>query len=77
MSAMFGLLELFLLLPLAGLALLAFGFWVWMLVDCATKEASTGNDKLIWVLILIFTHLLGAVLYFVVRRPRRKVELGA
>lgn len=77
MTAMFGLLELFLLLPLMGLALLAFVFWVWMLVDCVTKEASTGNDKLIWVLLLIFTHLLGAVLYFIVRRPRRKAELGA
>ncbi len=77
MTAMFGLLELFLLLPLMGLALLTFIFWVWMLVDCVTKEASTGNDKLVWVLLLIFTHLLGAVLYFLVRRPRRKAELGA
>lgn len=77
MMAMFGVLEVLLFLPLVGLGLLAFAFWVWMLVECATKEASTGNDKLIWVLVLLFTHLLGALLYFFVRRPRRKIELGA
>jgi hypothetical protein len=74
---MFGLLEVLLFLPLVGLGLLAFAFWVWMLVECATKEASTGNDKLIWVLVLLFTHLLGALLYFFIRRSRRKAELGA
>lgn len=77
MLAMFGLLEVLLFLPLVGLGLMAFAFWVWMLVECATKEASTGNDKLIWVLVLLFTHLLGALLYFFIRRPRRKIELGA
>lgn len=77
MMVMFGLLELLLFLPLVGLGLLAFAFWVWMLIECATKEASTGNDKLIWVLVILFTHLLGALLYFFIRRPRRKAELGA
>lgn len=83
MNAMLGLAELLLLLPLlgigllVGLGLLAVGFWIWMLVECATKESSAGNDKLIWVLIILFTHLLGALLYCFIRRPRRKAELGA
>lgn len=83
MNAMLGLAELLVLLPLlgfgllVGLALLAMGFWIWMLIDCATKESNIGNDKLIWVLIILFTHLLGALLYCFVRRPRRKAELGA
>jgi hypothetical protein len=83
MNAMLGLAELLVLLPLlgfgllVGMALLAMGFWIWMLIDCATKESSAGNDKLIWVLIILFTHLLGAFLYCVIRRPRRKAELGA
>ncbi len=80
---MLGLAELLVLLSLlglgllVGLALLAMGFWVWMLIDCATKESTIGNDKLIWVLIILFTHLLGALLYCLIRRPRRKAELGA
>ena len=66
---------------LFGLAVFSLGvlvtiFWIWMLVDCATKETSQGNDKLIWILIILFTHFHGAALYFFVRRPNRRRELG-
>ncbi len=60
---------------LIGLALMA--FWIWMLVDCATKEASTGNDKIIWILVIIFTQWIGALIYYFVRRPERKRLFGA
>ena len=46
-------------------------FWIWMLVDCATKEPDTGNTKIVWVIIIVFTHVIGAVIYFIVRRPER------
>lgn len=46
-------------------------FWIWMLVDCATKEPSEGNDKLIWVLVIVFASWVGALIYFLVRRPER------
>ena len=45
--------------------------WVWMLIDCATNEPAEGNEKIIWILILIFTHLLGSLLYLMIRRPER------
>ncbi|MEQ8763473.1 MAG: PLD nuclease N-terminal domain-containing protein [Planctomycetota bacterium] len=51
-------------------------FWVWMLVDCATREPAEGNDKIVWILVIVFTHLLGALIYFFVRRPERKSQLG-
>ena len=51
-------------------------FWVWMLVDCAVNELTEGNDKLVWVLIILFAHVLGAALYLLVRRPRRLAEVG-
>lgn len=51
-------------------------FWIWMLVDCATKEPSQGNDKIIWILVIIFTHWLGALIYYFVRRPERKKLFG-
>ena len=59
------------------LLLLAFAFWIWMLVDCATKESSQGNDKVIWILVILFTHWLGALIYYFVRRPERKRQLVA
>jgi len=51
-------------------------FWIWMIVDCATREPSEGNDKIIWILIIIFTHWIGALIYFLVRRPKRIQLLG-
>ena len=45
--------------------------WVWMLVDCATKEPSEGNDKIVWILVIVFTHFIGALIYLLARRPKR------
>lgn len=51
-------------------------YWIRVLIDCASNEASTGNDKIIWLLIIFFGGLLGALLYVFVRRPQRIAELG-
>ena len=59
-----------------GIGILGTLFWLWMLIDCATKEPSDGNDKLIWIIVIIFTHLLGALVYFFIRRPKRIEEYG-
>ncbi|MDB6032982.1 MAG: hypothetical protein JWM16_3320 [Verrucomicrobiales bacterium] len=50
--------------------------WIWMLVDCATKETDQGNTKVIWILIIIFTHFIGGLLYLLIRRPQRIQEHG-
>ena len=70
------LLPFLIFIPLMLLALALMVFWVWMLVDCATKEPSAGNEKIIWILVIIFTHWIGALIYFLVRRPQRKKEFG-
>jgi hypothetical protein len=59
-----------------GIGALGTIFWIWMLVDCATKELDEGNNKIAWIIVIIFTHLLGALIYFIVRRPQRMEELG-
>ncbi len=59
-----------------GCGLLGTIFWIWMLVDCAINEPSEGNDKIIWILIILFTHVIGALLYLLFRRSRRKEEFG-
>ncbi|MEO9086324.1 MAG: PLD nuclease N-terminal domain-containing protein [Ktedonobacteraceae bacterium] len=51
-------------------------FWVWMLVECITREPSEGNDKVVWLLIILFTHMVGALIYFFVRRPQRIQLMG-
>jgi membrane protein DedA with SNARE-associated domain len=51
-------------------------FWLWMLTDCASNESSEGNDKLIWVLIILFVPLFGSVIYYFIRRPQRLKAVG-
>jgi prolipoprotein diacylglyceryltransferase len=51
-------------------------FWIWMIIDVATKEPSDSNDKVMWVLIVVLTGLIGAAIYYFVRRPERIKQLG-
>jgi len=39
-------------------------FWIWMLVNCIKSDIKD-TDKLIWVLIIIFFHFIGALLYLI------------
>jgi hypothetical protein len=64
----------FLFVAIIGLLGLAgFGFWVWMLVDCLTNVRSDGNDKLLWVLVILFANWVGALVYFFVQRPKNGI----
>jgi Phospholipase_D-nuclease N-terminal len=58
------------------LALFTTAFWIWMLAECITQEPSNGNDKLVWIIVLVFTHWIGAAIYFFARRPQRVREVG-
>lgn len=75
MLAFLGIFEALLFLPLLLVGVLGTVFWIWMLVDCALHEPAEGNDKLVWVIIILFTHVLGAALYFFIRRPRRSTRV--
>ncbi|GLV58560.1 hypothetical protein KDH_53910 [Dictyobacter sp. S3.2.2.5] len=46
-------------------------FWIWMIIDCIKYERPDSNDKIIWVLVILFTHLVGAIIYFFMRRQPR------
>ena len=62
--------------PFILIVLLATVFWIWMLVDCATKEPSEGNDKIIWILVIVLVGWLGALIYYIARRPKRIEQHG-
>jgi hypothetical protein len=49
------------------ISIATFGFWVWMLVECLTREE--GSDKIAWLLALIFLPFIGTLLYFFIRHP--------
>lgn len=51
-------------------------FWMWMFFECATKEEGEGLDKMIWVVFIMMSHVFGALIYFLHRRPKRIKQLG-
>ncbi|MEI6914768.1 MAG: PLD nuclease N-terminal domain-containing protein [Armatimonadota bacterium] len=70
-----GLTYLIFMMFLLGIGLLFSVFWIWMLIDCATQEPSEGNTKIVWILVILLGHFIGALVYFCVRRPQRKTEM--
>jgi len=63
---------------ISGIFWLAFTvFMIWMIVDCALYESRVGNERLIWVIINVFVPYVGAVVYYLFRRPERIRALGS
>ncbi len=71
-----GVYEVLLVVGILAVALPLFGFWIWALVDCLKNETSDNNEKLLWTLLIIFTEVIGAAIYYFVRRPQRMAALG-
>ncbi len=47
--------------------------WIWMIIDCAQRKFKKSDDKVIWILVLIFLGIIGAIIYyFVVKRNNKK-----
>ncbi|GHO96816.1 hypothetical protein KSF_068640 [Reticulibacter mediterranei] len=59
-----------------GILVLATIFWIWVLIDCLVKEPSDTNDKIAWTLFVLFVPLLGALIYYFIRRPERIKAVG-
>lgn len=55
--------------------LAVFIFWIWMLISAVQNKGLTEGEKIAWVLILVFVHFLGAILYFFVGHPKRHTPL--
>ncbi len=59
------------ILLVAALGIFFFIFWVSMLIDCIKRKFKNDNDRLIWVLVLIFLQALGAVIYYFVVKEKK------
>jgi len=49
---------------------LLFVFWIMMLIHAITNKGLSDAEKIIWVLVVLFLHFIGALLYFFLGRPR-------
>jgi hypothetical protein len=57
--------------------LLGTAVWIWALVDCLLHEPAQGHAKLIWIIVIVCTHVVGAILYLLIRRPRRMTAISS
>ena len=58
---------------LAIILLLTTVFWLWMLADCVKKKSFSRTQKIVWFLVIFFTHLIGAIAYFIFGRSTNNV----
>ena len=76
MGGVFSLFWIFMMLVWLVIMVIGLGgtiLWVWMLIDCARRTFPKNDDKVVWILVIVFTHLIGAVIYyFMVKRKEKK-----
>lgn len=68
--------ELIIIVFLLIFSLATTAFWLWVLVDCVTKEPAEGDNRMIWVLVVALAGFIGAAVYFFARRPQRIALVG-
>ena len=73
MASVFGIL-------FAGVFLASLAVWIFTLVDSLQTPDQTwqaaGQNKLLWVLLIVFLGILGSILYMVIPRPSLKAISG-
>jgi hypothetical protein len=72
MEIIFMLFGLFVVLPIVPAL---FAFWIWMLISAIQNPGLSEGEKVAWVLVVIFLHWLGALVYYFVGHPKRKTPL--
>ena len=55
------------------LALALFAFWIWMLISAIQNKGLDEGEKIAWVLVIALLHVLGAILYFFIGHPKRRL----
>lgn len=61
-----------LVILMIAVAIWAFVFWILMIVDCATRKFKDSMEKVVWIIVIVFLHIIGALIYyFVVKRGNK------
>lgn len=67
-----GIVMLFLVVLMIAVPIMAVIVWIVMLVDCLQRKFRDKDDKIIWVVVLVFLNIVGAVIYyFLIKRKYR------
>jgi hypothetical protein len=57
-------------IALIALSIWAFVFWILMIVDCTKRRFKHDADKIVWILVIIFTYIIGALIYYFVVKKK-------
>lgn len=76
MFALFHLLGAGISLLLIPFGILLMVFWLWMLIHAVTNKGLSDGEKIAWVLIILFLHFLGALIYLFVGYSRSRAVSG-
>ena len=68
--------EFFLILIWLIIVIGMFVLWIWTLIDCIKNEPAEGNERIVWVVVIAAANWIGALIYLIMRRPKRKASLG-
>jgi hypothetical protein len=71
MFSFIGIAEVTFVLFCGLIALAACIFWIWMLISAIQNNGLNGTERVVWVLVIIFLHFLGAFLYLLLGHPKR------
>ena len=62
---------LWILMFIVGLAALA--VWIWALVDAIQNPALDSTMRIVWILVIVFTQIIGAIIYLAVGRSMGRI----
>jgi hypothetical protein len=54
----------------AIIGLISLVFWIWMLIDAIQNPSLVGNQRIVWVLVIILVPCIGALIYYFVGRSK-------
>ena len=57
-------------LGLMALNIAGIVFWIMMIIDAAKRNFKNENDKTLWILVLVFTSWIGALVYYFVIKKK-------
>ncbi|MDD5086931.1 MAG: PspC domain-containing protein, partial [Candidatus Nanoarchaeia archaeon] len=57
-----------------SIAIISIFLWIWALVDCIGSRRET-SEKLIWILVIIFLNVLGAIIYLAFNFSKKDTRL--
>ncbi|MCL5018701.1 MAG: PLDc N-terminal domain-containing protein [Candidatus Pacearchaeota archaeon] len=67
----FGILSVIGLILSAIVSIFFFVFWIFMIVDCVKRKFKNDTERIVWLLVVIFAGIVGALIYYFVVKSKK------